>query len=125
MLQATAIFKILSDETRLRMLMLLYKESLCVCEFAGILEVPQPRISKNLAKLRDLNLVEDERREKFVFYELKKEETLLLEILKQLHVMIDHYPNCKNDLTRLRDKELYLNQCQIIIPSSVEASNNI
>ena len=45
----TSIYKLLSDETRLRLLILLYQEPLCVCELVGILNVPQPRISKNLS----------------------------------------------------------------------------
>ena len=65
--QLTNIFKLLSDETRLRMMVLLYQEELCVCELSGVLEVPQPRVSKNLSKLRDMNLVADNRKEKFVF----------------------------------------------------------
>ena len=61
-------FKLLSDETRLRMLVLLFQEELCVCELSGILEAPQPRISRNLAKLKDLNIVTDQRQERFIFY---------------------------------------------------------
>jgi len=121
MLQPTAIFKILSDDTRLRMLMLLLNEPLCVCEFVGILEVPQPRISKNLAKFRDLNLVVDERRDKFVFYELKGDESLLMLILKDLKQNIDKYPKLLEDLKRLEHKEEFMNQCQIIIPTELEA----
>ena len=51
--QLTSIFKLLSDETRLRMMVLLFQQDLCVCEISGILEVPQSRVSKNLSKLRD------------------------------------------------------------------------
>ena len=79
--QLTNIFKILSDETRLRILLLLYNEELCVCELSGILNVPQPKISKNLSKLRDMNLVTDIRKEKFVFYSLKTENKILLKLI--------------------------------------------
>ena len=44
----TNIFKLMSDETRLRIIMLLNRETLCVCEISGILNIPQPRISQNL-----------------------------------------------------------------------------
>jgi len=63
-------FKVLSDETRLRILVLLYHKKLCVCEICGITGEPQPKISKHLAKLRDMGFVKDERQEQFIFYDL-------------------------------------------------------
>lgn len=112
--QLTNIFKLLSDDTRLRMLTLLFQEDLCVCEISGILDVPQSRVSKNLSKLRDLNLVTDERKERFVFYSLKKEDVLLVQTLQYI---LDHkllYPQITTDCERLIDKENHLNQCCII-----------
>jgi len=109
--QLTNIFKLLSDDTRLRMIILLYQQDLCVCELSGILDAPQPRISKNLSKLRDLNLVVDERKEKFVFYSLKTENMILEHILKNIIDTLDSYPQLVIDQTRLADKEKYLNQC--------------
>ncbi len=112
--QLTNIFKILSDETRLRMMILLFQEQLCVCELSGILDVPQPRISKNLSKLRDLNLVEDERKEKFVFYKLNRENQLLMETLKSICDKLDTHPQLVQDRQRLALKEEILNKCCII-----------
>lgn len=110
----TNIFKILSDETRLRIIILLYQEELCVCELSGILEVPQSRISKNLSKLRDLNLVIDERKEKFVFYKLKNENKLFLDIINNVMSGFGSYPQLMFDQSRLKDKEKYLNQCSVV-----------
>lgn len=107
----TDVFKILSDETRLRIIMLLYQEELCVCELSGILNVPQPRISKNLSKLRDLNLVVDERKEKYVFYSLKNENKILIKTLKNINENFEVYPQLIIDRNRICDKEKYLNQC--------------
>lgn len=66
-------FKILSDDTRLRILMLLYRHDLCVCQICGILNISQPSVSKNLAKLRDINIVIDTRGEKFIEYSMVRE----------------------------------------------------
>ena len=112
--QLTNVFKILSDENRLRMIVLLYQEELCVCELSGILNIPQPRISQNLSKLRDLNLVDDERKEKFVFYSLKKENKILTDILKNIMENLEAYPQLVVDKDRLKEKETYLNQCCLI-----------
>ena len=109
--QLTNIFKLLSDETRLRIIILLFQQDLCVCELGGILAVPQPKISKNLSKLRDMHLVLDERREKFVFYSLKTENAVLVNTLKYIIADLKSYPQLVIDQSRLADKEKYLNQC--------------
>ena len=109
--QLTTLFKIFSDETRLRIIILLYQEELCVCELSGVLDVPQSRISKNLSKLRDLNLVVDERKEKFVFYKLKTENKLFLKTIENIMKDFDSHPQLTTDKNRLSDKEEYLNQC--------------
>lgn len=110
----TTIFKVLSDETRLRMLMLLSTDALCVCEMCGILELSQPKISKNLAKLRDLGIVADERKEKFVFYRLKSDYPMLTKLLEEIGNTIERYPKLSEDRIRLGEKEKYLNQCTIL-----------
>jgi ArsR family transcriptional regulator len=107
------VFKILSDETRLRIIILLAQQELCVCELSGILNVSQPKVSKNLSKLRDMNLVFDERKEKFVFYKLKTESVVLTGTVKNIIDNIDEYPQLIIDKSRLADKEKYLNQCCI------------
>lgn len=106
----TNIFKLLSDETRLRIIMLLLQQDLCVCELSGILDVPQPRVSKNLSKLRDMSLVIDERKEKFVFYSLKMDNLILVQIIQNIAENLSLYPQLILDQNRLADKEKYLNQ---------------
>lgn len=65
------VFKLLGDENRLAIMLLLSKETeLCVCEFTTVLELSQPRISRLLAQLRDRALVNDERRGQWVYYKL-------------------------------------------------------
>lgn len=103
-------FKILSDETRLRMLVLLLKDELCVCELGGILDVPQPRVSRNLAKLKDLNIVSDQRKDRFIFYSYVCREPLLTEILQSIHAHLQDYPLLAADVAKLADKERFLPQ---------------
>jgi ArsR family transcriptional regulator, arsenate/arsenite/antimonite-responsive transcriptional repressor len=65
------LFRVLSDHTRLRCLALLRREGeLCVCELTHALAVPQPKISRHLAQLRNSGLVNDKRRGQWVFYRL-------------------------------------------------------
>ena len=79
------IFKVLSDETRLRIIDLLKNQSLCVNALAHFLGVSTAAISQHLRILRDANLVIGEKKGYFVHYHLN-EETLLEweEIVKKL-----------------------------------------
>ncbi|NIA02739.1 MAG: metalloregulator ArsR/SmtB family transcription factor [Planctomycetia bacterium] len=63
--------KQLSDQTRLRSLMLLHKESeLCVCELTHALGLSQPKISRHLATLRDAGIVQGRREGTWIYYSL-------------------------------------------------------
>ncbi|WP_104400945.1 metalloregulator ArsR/SmtB family transcription factor [Vibrio penaeicida] len=67
-------FKMLSDETRLRCLLLLAREgSLCVCELMDALEESQPKISRHLAQLRQSGVLLDERRGQWVYYQISSD----------------------------------------------------
>ncbi len=113
MMHLMPIFKLLSDETRLRVILLLSKEDLCVCELCGILEEPQPKISKILSKLRDLDLVTDKRKERFVFYSIKDENPLLKNTTTFIFDNLDDYPLLLKDQSRLSNKDTYIDQCAL------------
>ena len=69
MMNPEEIFSLLSDETRLRILLLLHLEKeLCVCELSHILGGIQPKISRHLALLKKSGLVLDDRRGQWVYY---------------------------------------------------------
>ncbi|MDU7840216.1 MAG: metalloregulator ArsR/SmtB family transcription factor [Pantoea sp.] len=65
------LFKYLSDETRLCLILLLReKGELCVCELVSTLREPQPKISRHLALLRESGLLIDRRDGKWIHYRL-------------------------------------------------------
>lgn len=71
MITPTTLFKCLSDETRLRCVVLLHKEGrLCVCELTRALDLLQPKISRHLAQLRQSNLLLDSREGQWVYYQI-------------------------------------------------------
>jgi len=76
------LFKVLSDETRLRIVNLISRQKLCVCELVDILDLSQPKISKHIAKLRSINLVTTERNEQYIYYSLNTENKDFLKILE-------------------------------------------
>ena len=64
-------FSALSNEIRLRCLMLLQLEGeLCVCELTHALDLAQPMISRHLALLRDAGLVNDRRIGQWIYYSI-------------------------------------------------------
>ncbi len=66
------IFKALSDETRIRLLKLLQQRELCVCELMQVLDMTQPRVSRNLGILKDAGLVKSRREGLWVHYSLNE-----------------------------------------------------
>lgn len=73
MQRAAQLLKLLGDPTRLTMMKLLKSHECCVCEFVEIFKISQPAISQHLRKLRDLGLVEEERRGQWIFYSINKD----------------------------------------------------
>lgn len=64
-------FQLLSDDTRLRSLLLIQQEGeLCVCELVHALGVIQPKVSRHLAVLRDHGVVADRRSGQWIYYRL-------------------------------------------------------
>lgn len=70
-LLAVQLFKLLADETRLRICLLLQQEDeLCVCELTEALADSQPKISRHLTQLRSSGLLLDRRQGQWIFYRL-------------------------------------------------------
>ena len=67
---ASQHFRLLSDSTRLRLLMLLDHEEFSVAELSAITQLAQPRVSTHLAKLKEAGLVSDRREGVFVYYRM-------------------------------------------------------
>ncbi len=68
------LFKGFADPTRIRILSLLAAGELCVCDIVDILALPQPTVSRHLAYLRRMGLVEATREWKFAHYRLAEPE---------------------------------------------------
>lgn len=90
--------KLISDPTRLRILLLLGKESLSVAELQQILGMGQSRISTQLSQLKKEGLVTDQRSGKNNIYSACVPESLAQIILEAGHEL----PECEKDLSSLR-----------------------
>ena len=83
----TALLRLLSDPTRVRLLALLEREELTVAELSGVLRLAQPRVSTHLAKLKEADLVRDRRAGVSAYYrvnaELEPKSATLLAALRE------------------------------------------
>ncbi|MEN2993818.1 MAG: metalloregulator ArsR/SmtB family transcription factor [Thermodesulfovibrio sp.] len=68
------IFHALSDETRLKIIKLLSKGELCVCEIVSALNMIQPKVSFHLGVLKEAGLLKMKRKGKWIIYELNDSE---------------------------------------------------
>lgn len=102
MQRASQLLKLLGDPTRLTMMKLLESHECCVCEFVEIFKMSQPAISQHLRKLRDLEVVKEERRGQWIFFSLNKNHEDYL-FLKNI---LGHLPNQKESITELEARGL-------------------
>jgi len=99
---ASQHFKLLSDSTRLRLLMLVDREELSVAELAAITQLAQPRVSTHLAKLKEAGLVNDRREGVFVYYRMAgRIEDKSLESLWELLRKNTSDPVIEQDIERI------------------------
>jgi ArsR family transcriptional regulator len=72
MLKPEEFFFLLSDETRLRCMLLLHaKNELCVCDFSYALQIIQPKISRHLAILKAARVLSDRRTGTWAYYSIQ------------------------------------------------------
>ncbi len=70
--QLVQFFKALSDETRLRIMMLLTQGELCVCDLMVVLDEPQSKVSRHVAYLKHSGLTNSKRVGVWMHYRLKQ-----------------------------------------------------
>ena len=70
MKEASALFRLLGDEARLRLLRVLARDRFNVTELTGVLGLAQSGISRHLGLLKDAGLVAEERSGAYTYYKL-------------------------------------------------------
>ena len=69
----TRLLAVLADPTRLRLVRLLLRQELCVCEMMDALQMPQYKISRHLRRMRAVGLVEARRRGRWMHYQIGRQ----------------------------------------------------
>jgi DNA-binding transcriptional ArsR family regulator len=87
--QLTQIFRLLSDKTRLNILMLLSQGERNVTALCDQLRLPQPTVSHHLGLLRMNNVIGNRRDGKQIFYALNGQVDVKDD--KSLEIGVEHY----------------------------------
>lgn len=96
------LFKTLADETRLRILMLLYTEGgLCVCAIIAALLLPQSTVSRHLAYLKKSAIVIDRREGLWIYYSINRNHLLMTELESFLRKSLQESSASASDRQRL------------------------
>lgn len=83
------IFKALSDGTRIKIIMLLSRQEMAVCELIEALKLSQPAVSHHLKILKQAGIVKDSREGKWMFYSIdNKNFEANIRLLEQLFVTV-------------------------------------
>lgn len=64
------IYKALSEPNRIRIVKMLQKKSLCVCEITEILQLAASTVSKHLSILKSAGIIIDEKDNKWINYRI-------------------------------------------------------
>ncbi len=93
------VLKAASDKNRLRILKMLERKDMCVCELSAVLGIAQPSVSRHMSLLKEAGLVSDERDGQWIIYRLcdEKVNQYAPVILKQLRAWVNEDPCVKRD----------------------------
>ena len=102
--QHVELFKALSDETRLKIVVLLYRRELCVCQIEAALGISQTKASRHLAILRHAGLLKTRRDGLWIYYALEEprntvEENLFKNLSEALSIELSSMVDLANEKT--------------------------
>ena len=112
------VLKAVADKNRMRILKMLERKSMCVCELAAVLGIKQPSVSKHLVILKNAGLILDERNSQWIDYKLCREKVnhYAPVMLKQLEDWVNDDPCVK------RDRKKSASLCRLEICKKISVS---
>ncbi len=101
----TEIGQALSDGSRVRALMSLRKQELCVCQLIDLLDLAPSTVSKHMAILKQAGLVETRKEGRWVYYRLSEpdEHSSAAQALHWLQDTLIRSPQIREDDRKLRE----------------------
>jgi ArsR family transcriptional regulator, arsenate/arsenite/antimonite-responsive transcriptional repressor len=96
------IFKCFADKNRVRILKLLEKQKMCVCELAFILGITQPSVSRHLKKMKKAGLIESEQEGFWTNYYLSEKDKCAMAVMRNLKTWLNDDAVIKADLQKAK-----------------------
>lgn len=109
----TRILKALSDETRLRILNMLFERDCCVCEVMQVMEISQPRASHHLTSMYNAGILKMERQGLFSVYSIDwgNLDGYQEDLIKAVRRGIEGNKVAEDDLRKLAATKRILPEC--------------
>lgn len=98
------IAKALADQNRIRALLALRDQELCVCQIIELLELAPSTVSKHMSILGQAQLVESQKRGRWVYYRLAQEDSteMVAAAFAWVEESLGTDPQVKADAMRLK-----------------------
>ena len=96
------VLKACSDDNRIRILKLLEKRKLCVCELAFVLGITQPSVSRHLKKLSNAGLIKTEKDSFWTNYFIAPDNEYAKEICGLMEKWLNDDRIIKKDIVKLK-----------------------
>ena len=105
MKKTASLFKSLSEETRLRILLLLQEHGeLCICDLMAALDLPQSTVSRHVAYLKNAGWLQDRRGGVWMYYSLAGNlSSQFANLLALACAICAALPEAKQDRLRLQE----------------------
>lgn len=101
-MELSIIFKTLGDDVRIRILGLLLKKELCVCDIESVLEISQANASRHLAKMKIAGILTSRKNAQWVYYAISnKFIELHPELIESFNIELKKRSDHKRDLKSL------------------------
>jgi len=107
------LFKVLSEQNRVRILMMLLKRELCVCEIKSVLGLTTATVSNHLSYLRKEGFIEDEKDGKWTNYRIARQITnpIIKDLIESLPGWYSNEKVIQNDFILVQKVDRYEKSC--------------
>jgi len=81
MKELLTILKLLGDESRLRIFLMLKERPLCVCEIDKVLDIALSTLSQHLKMMKSAGIITDRKEGRWVFYSVNRASDLATRVM--------------------------------------------
>ena len=121
-----AVTKALSDENRVRIIMFLLEDELCVCQIIELLGLAPSTVSKHLSILKQAELIDSRKKGRWIYYRLPEEGVpeVVTQAIEWLHTSLGKDKQIQEDRKQLKkvQKKSLEELCQAYVNGNKEAA---